>query len=113
MPAKVVANDLELAGKTLRTDEHVAYAVVAANRDPRVFAEPDRFDITRRPNPHVAFGGGIHHCIGAALARVEAQEALKALARNFGRLRLLSDVTYVPNVPFHMPEQLHVGWGRG
>ena len=55
----------------------------AANHDPAVFVEPDRFDITRWPNKHVAFGSGIHTCLGAPLSRLEAQEAFAYLAERF------------------------------
>ncbi len=48
-----------------------------------MFANPETFDITRDPNPHVAFGYGVHHCLGATLARLEGQEAFKALAQRF------------------------------
>lgn len=60
----------------------------AANRDPAVFAEPDRFDVRRQPNPHVAFGLGVHYCIGAPLARLELQCAVRALLRRLPELRL-------------------------
>jgi oxidation protein CepF len=102
--------DVEVQGKTIRTGDKVAYTIASANRDPRVFKDPDKFDITRAPNPHVAFGGGIHHCLGAALARVAGQETFKALARNFPRLALEREVQWMMNPVHHMVAEVHVGW---
>jgi cytochrome P450 len=110
MPLRIATKDVELGGKLIRAGDDVAYVIASANRDPRAFADPDTFEIARSPNPHVAFGGGIHHCIGAALARVEGQEAFKALARTFPRLRLEREVEYVPHAVHHMVAELHVGW---
>ena len=62
----------------------------AANRDERVFADPDRFDIARERNPHVGFGHGYRFCLGAPLARVELQAALGTLFQRFETLRLAS-----------------------
>jgi cytochrome P450 len=107
---RVAAQDVELGGKLIRSGDEVAYAIASANRDPRVFADPDTFDITRSPNPHLAFGGGIHHCIGAALGRIEGQEAFKALARNFTRLRLEREVEYTPVLGLHTVSELPVSW---
>ncbi len=73
--------DVELGGHTLRAGSFVIVGLGAANRDPAVFADPHRIDLTRSPNPHLSFGGGAHHCVGAALARIEARIALPALLR--------------------------------
>ena len=70
---------VELHGVTIPRDAFVLVALGAANRDPAAFAEPNRFDPTRDPNPHVGFGQGIHYCIGAPLARLEARVVLEEL----------------------------------
>lgn len=109
--SRVGAQDVELGGKSLRAGDEVWVVGASANRDPRVFPNPDMFDITRSPNPHVAFGEGIHYCLGAALARVETQEALKALAENFPRLHLQGgDVEYLPSHTVRMLRALPVSW---
>jgi len=88
---RIAAADVELHGQTIRQGERVLLVLSAANRDPRQFTDPDTFDITRDPNPHVAFGGGIHHCLGANLARVEGQEALRAITQRFAPFRLATE----------------------
>jgi cytochrome P450 len=65
--------------------------VLAANRDPAAFERPHEFDITRRPNPHLAFGAGSHMCVGAPLARMEGQAAISGLFARFPNLRLAKD----------------------
>jgi cytochrome P450 len=85
--------------------------MAAANRDPRAFDEPDRFDIGRQPNTHVSFGGGIHYCLGASLARIEGQEVFRALAERFGSLRLeAQELTYQPSIQFRSLTALPVAW---
>ena len=69
----------------------VLAVVGAANRDESRYRDPDRFDIRRRDNDHLAFGGGAHFCMGAHLARMEAREAIGRLVRRFRRLELESD----------------------
>ena len=71
--------EVEIHGTSIPKGAFVLPVVGAANRDPKQFADPNRFDITRNPNPHVAFGHGIHFCLGAALARLEARIALSDL----------------------------------
>jgi cytochrome P450 len=83
--------DFELDGKMIRTGQTLWLAIGATGRDPRHFAEPNRFDIGRSPNRHLQFGLGPHFCIGAALARMEIQLALSGLLRRFRRIELAAD----------------------
>jgi hypothetical protein len=85
---RVASHDFELHGCPVHSGQVVAAVLNAANRDPAVFTDPHRFDISRREGPHVAFGGGAHICIGAALARMEAQIAVGRLVQRFPDLRL-------------------------
>lgn len=78
--------DVELGGKTIRQGDVVHAVLYAANRDPLVFENPDTFDILRSPNKHIAFSYGIHHCLGAALARLEGEIALVTLLRRMPNL---------------------------
>jgi len=81
--ARVASGDMEFGGRTIRSGQRVFAFMNAANRDPRAFAEAERFDIGRDPNPHLTFGHGIHFCLGAPLARLEAQIAATRLAERF------------------------------
>ncbi|MGB8411878.1 MAG: cytochrome P450 [Candidatus Binatus sp.] len=80
--------DINLGGTKLPANQGCFIILAAANRDPAQFEDPDRFDITREPRDHVAFGEGIHFCIGAPLARMEGAIAIGAMLERFGRLRL-------------------------
>jgi cytochrome P450 len=86
--ARVARKDVELGGRLIRAGERIIFFNGSANRDPAVFPDPDRFDITRSPNRHLAFGHGIHTCLGAMLARVEARIALGALLERLPDLKL-------------------------
>lgn len=88
---RVVSGPREVGGCPMQTHQSVITSLHAANRDPEVFEDPDRFDITRKHAPHVAFGGGAHICIGAPLARIEAKQALVRLFARFPDLKLASD----------------------
>ena len=86
--------DVELHGETIREGDSVAMFYASANRDETVFANPDRFDITRDPNPHVTFGGGgPHFCLGANLARLEMRTLFGELARRCERIEPTGEVT--------------------
>ena len=80
--------DTVVGDVVVETGQKIAALLGAANRDPAVFAEPDRFDVRRDPNPHLGFGAGIHFCVGAPLARVELQASLRTLLARFPRLAL-------------------------
>lgn len=92
-------NETPIGGKTIRAGQKVLCALSAANRDPAQFPDPDRLDITRNPNPHVAFGQGIHVCLGAPLARLEGQEAIAGLVRRLALPKIDTDtLEYHPTV---------------
>jgi cytochrome P450 len=80
---RTTTRDIGLHGSTIPTGSRVLLLIGAANRDPRVFADPDRLDVGRRIRRHLAFGEGIHHCLGAPLARLEGRVALGELVRRF------------------------------
>ena len=79
---RIAAQDVELGGKVIRSLDRVRWFLTSANRDPEKFSAPEKFDITRSEFTY-CFGSGIHHCLGATLARVEGQEAFKALVQRF------------------------------
>ncbi len=76
-----------------------------------MFADPDRFDIGRHPNPHIAFGAGTHFCLGVTLARMEGEEVFRALAERFPRFTLEVDqLDYQPSLQFRSLKSLPVRW---
>ncbi len=83
MTDRIALDDCEVGGRRVLAGQIVGVMIGAANRDPAAYPDPDRLDLARTGEPHVAFGQGLHYCIGAALARVEAQIALPALFRRF------------------------------
>jgi cytochrome P450 len=78
----------EIRGQAIRADERVLMLYQSANRDEAVFPEPDRFDVTREPNPHVAFGIGTHFCLGANLARMELRVMVRELVERLPDMRV-------------------------
>jgi len=108
---RLASQDIEVRGKVMEKNDRIRWFISSANRDPNVFADPDKFDITRQPNPHVAFGNGVHHCLWATLARVEGQEVFKALAERFPGLQLKSEeLDYQPSITFRSLKSLPVTW---
>jgi pimeloyl-[acyl-carrier protein] synthase len=91
MTSRLVLEEMEIRGQHLRPGQQVSFMLGAANRDPAVFANPGMLDITRKNNPHLAFGGGIHYCLGAPLARLEGQIALETLLRRMPSLTLATE----------------------
>lgn len=88
---RVVYEDVEVGGRTLRPRAQVTFMLGAANRDPARFENPNQLDLSRQPNPHLAFGSGIHYCLGAPLARLEGQIAFATLLRRMPDLHLETD----------------------
>jgi len=85
---RVPAAPLAIGGHEIAAGQHLWLGILAADHDPAVFREPERLDIARSPNPHIAFGAGIHFCLGSALARAEARVAFTGLLERFPKLRL-------------------------
>jgi len=89
---RMTTAEVEIGGKHIPKDSVVVSVIGAANRDPKQFADPDRLDVSRKDNRHIAFGFGIHFCLGAPLARLEGQIALGTLLRRMPKLALVSIV---------------------
>jgi cytochrome P450 len=93
----VLEDDVEIAGQPLRVGQEVAMLFGSAERDPRRFDDPDRFDIGRGDVAHIGFGGGIHFCVGAPLARQEIEVSVAGLAARFPDIDLTAEPKYHPN----------------
>ncbi len=93
---RVALADVVVGGTLIRAGDAVLPATTSANRDERVFADPDRLDLSRAPNPHMAFGHGIHRCLGAHLARLQLQVAIEVLLPWLPRLRLAKPAEEIP-----------------
>lgn len=111
-PGRVTAEDVEIGGVTIPAGEMVLTINVAANRDPAEFPEPDRLDLTRGARGHMSFGAGVHHCLGAQLARMELQEAFRGLLAVPG-LRLavpVGDLRFKEHMLIYSLYELPVTW---
>jgi cytochrome P450 len=106
---RAVVEDFELRGHRIEAGQRVMTSLFAANRDPRKFDDPDRFDITRGAGDHLGFGHGTHHCLGAPLARLEATVAFRELVRTFPDMELATDeVEWVRSPLVRGPEELRI-----
>jgi hypothetical protein len=88
---RVVLEDVEIGGKTIRAGQGLTTLLASANHDPEVFEDPETLDLTRDPCPHLSFSAGIHFCLGAQLARLEGQIALSTIVRRFPDIAIASD----------------------
>jgi cytochrome P450 len=106
---RLLSSDADVRGRRLRRGDAVFLMTGAANRDPSHFPSPDNLDISRIPNRHLTFGHGIHFCLGAALARLEATIAFTSLLRRFTRIELAeASPEYHQNVAFRGLKSLPV-----
>jgi cytochrome P450 len=113
LTVRILHEDTEFGGRTIPKDATVMALLAAANRDPEVFPDPDRFDVGRTPNDHLAFGGGAHFCLGTHLARLEGGLAIGALVRRFPKLSLESErVEWGPSL-FRVPGRLPIRFAPG
>jgi cytochrome P450 len=110
---RVATEDVEIGGVLIRAGETVLFQRASADRDERVFDNPEQIDLARTPNPHLGFGHGAHHCLGAQLARLELKLVLDGLVARFPGLRLataVEDVPWKPGLIARCPQALHATW---
>ena len=114
LDGRLVHSDVDVAGHRIRAGQRILCAIGAANRDPSAFAEPEKLDIERSESSHIAFGRGIHHCLGAPLAMLEARAAFSALLDRFSHIELVSEPVYRKQVVLRGVEELwvEVEWRR-
>lgn len=99
---RATRREIEMKGEMIPAGKLVLVMIGSANRDPEQFSEPERFNITRDPNPHVAFGSGFHFCLGAPLSRLEARIALADILERMPRIELASNEPWEPRRAFHV-----------
>jgi cytochrome P450 len=113
LPQRVALADITIGGVTIPKGSSIALALAAGSRDPAHTPDPDSFDPDRLYNQHLGFGGGVHHCFGAALARLEAQIALSQLAKRLVNPRLTTDPPpYRPSSTLRGPRHLVIEFDR-
>ena len=106
---RIATEDVEMRGRQIKKDDRIRWFMSSANRDPNKFENPDAMDISRWPNAHVAFGAGVHHCLGATIGRVEGQGVFKALAERHPNLELKThDMEYQESITFRSVKTMAV-----
>jgi cytochrome P450 len=105
---RTATQDVELEGQTLRAGDRVVLYYGAANRDPAVFERPDEFDLSRSPNPHVAFGGGTHVCLGQHIARVEIDAMLHEVLARLTDIELDGEPEWLPSTFISGPRRMPI-----
>ena len=109
--SRIATTGIDLAGEHIEQGTQLVPFLAGANRDPDVFDDPDRLDVGRSDNRHLSFGGGLHLCLGAPLARIEGQEAIARLVQRFPALSLVSDtVEWKATSTIRGPARLPLTW---
>lgn len=106
LDSRIARESVEIGGKRIEPDQRVLCALGAANHDPEVFPEPERFDVGRAPRNHLSFGRGIHYCLGAPLAKLEARVVFTGLLSRFETLRLVAEPRYRDQITLRGLEDL-------
>ena len=107
---RTATRDVDLAGTRIRAGDKVVVSFTSANRDERVFADPDRFDVGRAPNPHLSFGHGPHFCLGAQLARVQMRALFAELLRRTSRIDLAGEPVLLRSTFQRGVKRLPIRW---
>jgi cytochrome P450 len=107
---RYATEDIEVGGTLVRAGEPVVVALGAANRDALQFSSPESLKFDREDNRHMGFGHGVHHCLGAPLARLELQEALRALLRDMPELHLAGDIVWKTQMLVRGARSMPIGW---
>ncbi|WP_146073640.1 cytochrome P450 [Amycolatopsis sp. CA-126428] len=107
---RYATEDIEVGGVLVRAGEPVVVNFASANRDPRQFPDPGELHFDREENQHLGFGHGVHHCLGAPLARVELQEGLRALLAKLPGLHIAGDIVWKIEMPVRGAQRMPIGW---
>ncbi len=105
---RYAAEDIELAGRRFARGEKLGLLYGAANRDPAQFEDPDRFDIARAPNRHLAFGNGAHFCLGNHVSRMDMEAVFAGLLARTAKIELLEEPVYKPGLAVRGPRALRL-----